>query len=655
MAKDSHPANEFAAGVRRSVRLARRNRRHDEEKELRAYPIRDVWQWKGRKYRIRSIVLLLFNAILFAGLGVFAFWLRTGIYTPLFERGYWDHWMGMFDWTREHQNTLIDFLIYPIPVSQVPMMMIISALVMASLTAIPILVSLLYRFRFSLIFIFIVGFVAVLPWLAIMLTLCCALARWWRLQYSFRYATAVVAMLPLLLYYTFATRNTLLSSHLPPMELAKLYVPWVMAFVASCAVMAIVLTIARIVNYRPGAIAPLMAILFATPVILFEAEVGRDELYYRMLEYRFGPTSKVHFVDNVDATPAIRQIALTRLEEIKDPRATLDSVMEQVRLALVFQLAPMQVRAEYARLVEQVALEHSAAFAEEQAEAQRMAERFRIRFPHSRYLPNALYIEGRAIDLRVDREFFLKNLMIRHYQDFPNMASRPIWRELYLRFPDSPLASVAGLRLAILTTRAPEGSVDEAINLLDHVIERWSEGTGGTKPPEDVGGLRGFFAKRPASDRLDVDPISIAQQARELRHLLVNNRDPEQNDRALKELFSFNPMSPYFTRNLRNLLAAIQRGDLRSQLDDNIELRIALAEPSRSLRIAAIEKCVEKLARRENSDALPRALYELGNAYQFDNRLDDARLVYRKLLEQFPKTPWAQEAERRIAVLGMAR
>ncbi len=652
MAKISHPAQDVTASIRRRIHFARRISRHDEERENRVYPIRDVWQWKGRKYRIRSIVLLLVNAILFAGLGVFTFWLRTGVYTPLFSRGYWDHWVGMFDWTREHQNTLIDFLIYPIPVSQVPMMMVIAALVMASLTAIPILVSLLYRFRFSLIFIFIVGFVAVLPWLAIMLTLCCYLARWWRLQYSFRYATAVVAMLPLLLYYALATRNAPASLHLPPMELAKLYVPWVVAFVAACAVMAIVLTIARIVNYRPGAIAPLMAIMFATPVILFETEVGRDELYYRLLESRFGPGSKVHFVDNVDATPVIRQIALTRLEEIKDPNATLNGVMEQVRLALVFQLAPMQVRAEYTRLAEQVALEQGAAFAEEQAEARQMAEHFRRRFPQSRYLPNTLYIEGRATDLRVDREFFLKNLMIRHYQDFPNMASRPVWRELHERFPRSPLASLAVLRLAILETRDPDGSVDEAVRLLDEIIEHWTDSH---KPPEVAGGLRGFLAKRPASDRLDVDPAGIAQQAREMRFLLVSNRDPEQNDKALKELFSLNPMSPYYIRNLRDLLAAIQRGDLRSRLDDNIELRMALAEPSRSLRIAAIEKCVDKFTRRENSDALPRALYELGNVYQFDNRLEDARRVYKRLIEQFSNTPWAQEATRRMSVMGMVR
>ena len=48
--------------------------------------------------------------------------------------------------------------------------------------------------------------------------------------------------------------------------MAKLYLPWITALLGGCLVMAVVLTIARIVNYRPGAMAPLMAVMFAIPV-----------------------------------------------------------------------------------------------------------------------------------------------------------------------------------------------------------------------------------------------------------------------------------------------------------------------------------------------------------------------------------------------------
>ncbi len=195
----------------------------------------EVWQWTRPKYRLRAFILLLINALLFAGLGAFALWLRTGRYFAASGDAYWNAWWEAFDPTREQQLTLLDYLTYPIPVSQVPLMMVIIGLVMASLTAIPILVSMLYRLPYAIIFTAIICFVAMLPWLAATVTFCCILARWRPLQFSFHYATALIALLPVISYYALATRNASVSQVLPPVELAKLYVPWVLAVVAALA------------------------------------------------------------------------------------------------------------------------------------------------------------------------------------------------------------------------------------------------------------------------------------------------------------------------------------------------------------------------------------------------------------------------------------
>ena len=82
------------------------------------------------------------------------------------------------------------------------------------LTAIPILVSMLYRFPFSLIFTAIIAFVTVFPWLAITVTFCCFLARWRPFRFQFRFATALLALLPVALYYAMATRNADVIEHL---------------------------------------------------------------------------------------------------------------------------------------------------------------------------------------------------------------------------------------------------------------------------------------------------------------------------------------------------------------------------------------------------------------------------------------------------------
>jgi len=556
MHKVPDPIQGVVAGSRKGLRRARRLFRWAGEMDSDTGSITDAWSYTKPKYRIRSVFLLLLNVVFFAGLGCFAYWLRTGDYVPFFEDNYWEILLRAFDWTKEQQFTLMDFLAYPIPVEQVPMMIVIVGLVLASLSAIPILVSILYRFEFSLIFILIIAFVAILPWLAINVAICCYLARWRRLQFSFRYMTALVALLPMIVYYVLATRNASIAyANLLPMELAMHYLPWVLALI--------------------------LAVMFTIPIVLFEVYVGRDELYYRLLEYKYGPGSDINFVNNVDMSETIHDVAVQRFLKMKDSEATLRSVADQVRLVVQME----------------VARENRITFAEQQHAARVACERFLENYSESRYVPNALYLEGRALDMRIDREVFLKTLILRYYHDFPRTASRSIWEELYQRFPDSPLASVAAVRLAKLEIRCEDGSVDRAVELLEWVIDRWADQERGDTTLPALGGLRGFLAKRPASYTLDVDPVQMAHDARKLRVLLVNNRDPEQDDAALRELFRLDPRHEMYQYNLRKLLARIRRGELISRLGDNLQVLIATTESSSSLKIEELKACVQRFAK----------------------------------------------------------
>lgn len=607
---------------------------------------RDVWKWTAPKYRFRTVGLLLLNACFFAGLGFFAFWLRTGAYGPFSEENYWHAWWEVFDPTTEQQVTLMDFLLRPIPVDQVPIMMVIVGLVLASMTAIPILVSMLYRFPFSLIFTAIIGFVALFPWLAITITFCCFLARWRPLRFNFRFATALLSLLPVLVYYALATRDAQALEHLTPVEMAKLYLPWVFALIAACTVMGIVLAIARLVNDRPGAIAPLMAVMFFLPIAIFEVKVGRDELYYRLVEREFGPGSTTNFVDHIDASQTVERIATKRLEEARDNQVSQAAMEEQVRLIL--QLQFNSIRAEW-----QAEVDYSEeAFATQQHDAMTDCDRFLAKYPHSRYCPNVLYLKGRALDMRIDREFFRRKGIIRHYEDFPNMASRKAWERLATDYPDSPLASVALYRLAVLRVRS--GDVDGAVEALERLIEQFGKNRSQSTQRDQRATLWTLLARRPASSSLGVVPSQVVMQGRKLLLLLEANRDPQQRDLALQELMKLDPRDPRYLRNLRDLLADIDTKYPLTLLRDNLEVLIAMAEPSHSLRIKALEGCVQKLAADPQSDAHPQAQYELGLAYKADNRMAEARAVLDAIVTMNPDSPWAVEAERQLAEMGVA-
>lgn len=613
-------------------------------------PTVEVWQWTRRKYRVRAIVLLLLNAALFAGLGCFTFWLRTGALSPLGVADYGETWWQAFDPYKVPPVTLIDFLTYPIPVDQVPFMMIIVALVLASLTAIPILVSMLYRFPFSLLFTAIICFVAVVPWLAITVTFCCLLARWRPLRFSFHYATALISLVPLGGYYALATRSPAGASVLAPMELARYYVPWVMALIGACVLMGLVLTIAKLVNYRPGAIAPLMAVMFAVPVVLFETKVGKDELYYRLIEDAYGPRSRKHFVDYTDAMPVIQRIADRRLESMTDNPPSRASMIEQVRLALDLQLAWVQPERDEEGLLSEEA------FATEQLQAVRQCDAFIARYPNSRYVPNVQYLKGRALDLRVDHAYFRRTAIIRHYQDFPNMASLETWRTLWEGQVDpSTLAIVAGYRVALLEAR--RGRMDESLQVLEALLSRHDRAAARPAEPAAAMSWRSFFAKKPPSRALEVDPAAVLLEARKLRSLIKFNRDPQQKDLPLQSLLSLNPRHPLYQSNLRQLLDEIPARYPLTPLRDNLEVLIATvsAGPSRSRRIELLKACVDEFSRDPKSDALPMAQFELGVAYKADSRLDEARAVFEELSKGSPDSPWSLEAKQQLAAMGAGK
>lgn len=609
--------------------------------------ITDVWQWTGKKYRIRATILLLLNAVLFAGLGGFTFWLRTGELPLMASHQYWSIWWEVFDPLHEQQVTLLDFLTYPIPADQVPMMIVILGLVLASLTAIPILVSMLYRFPFSLIFLFIIAFVAVLPWLAITMILSCYLARWKPLRFSFRYATALIALLPIVVYYVRTSHSAYMSDHLAPFEMAKLYMPWVIALIAACVVMAIVLLIARIVKCRPGAIMPLLALMFATPVILFEVHVGRHELHYRLLEHHVNPDAQQWFPNQIHVAELFRRASR---EEIIDAQGdALDTLIQEVLGQL-----RNQKSLERAGVLQNVAHE---LFEMTRQRALAACEEFRARFPNSRYIPNALYLQGRVSDLRLDpaMTIFRDAIILQYYEDVPRESSLPIWKQLTESHPNTVFA-IAGLyRQAWL--EAEQGQLGAAIEHLDIVLNRMHAFLNQSNTATQPANWRDLLAKRPAASDLQIEPERLITEVKKLRDLVVSNRvvelEPEYKYPVFQELLLLDPHQPGYREHLRELLGRITETNPLSptRLRDNIQLLIAIHDPSRSRRIRELEKLVDTFARTPELDALARARFELGAAYQADNLIEEARELYELTQDKHPDSPWAEEAARRLATM----
>lgn len=612
------------------------------------HKLRNVWSRSGSKYRIRAIALLGLNVLLFAGVGCFAYWIRTGVvFAPAMD-GYVDELVETFRFGGNTSVSLAHLLVSPISVQTVPMQIPIIGLLMATLIAIPILVAILYRFWASVPFALVVGALAVMPWLAITLFGSCVLASVRPFRMRFRFMAALVALVPIVVYLVLAWHGSdeVFMGRFDPVERIKFVAPWVLAVVAATCLFAIVLFIASLVDYRPGAIAPLLALMFFLPLGLFEFRVGRDELHYRLLENLFG----YHFED-VDAKQSLRAAALSAWERHPRPRPRFEQILQLEELKWQFELAsdPGAARS--------VLVRH-------QAEIVSRCDWFLLHFPKSRYALNTLHIRGTALDMRVDALTFRRTKWIRFYDEFPSASSRTTWKIARQNGEDSPITAVALWKLAQLDAR--ECDIDRAMDHLATLLRRFDSDDGpATTTVAKRARQKGVLDRDLPELTLHIGLEGILLRAHRLRDLLAENEDPIYGyapicgPRRHQDDYTFGllDLDPHHERYVDNLDQLLKRYP-DSQLADNVELEIAIAlrgsdssgatdRGDEHASVAGILRAC--LKQHPTGDAVPEVLYRLGDAYRSLGQPEESRGAYARLFREHGESIWARRA---MAELG---
>lgn len=598
----------------------------------------DVWSRAGSKYRNRAAVLLVIDLLLFTGLCMFTYWLRTGLYLPFHGQDYFTLLLRSFKISGPEQVSLADMLVGPISVERTPMQMVILAMVMAALVSVPVLVAILYRFPFALPFAAIIAFVAVLPWLGITGVLACVLASVRPFRLHFRFASALLGMIPFGIYLWMSLNSG--SQALPvssPVEQFKMYAPWALSMMAACFNLAVVLLLASLVGYRPGVISPVLALLFAAPVVLFEANVGQDELYYSVLETRYGPASPDCFkagsiVQFIAQQPEAFEVYSRIYGPMNEP---LESVRAQWRMNLPA-VQPLKQK------VEQVAI---ADLEQDRGEVIEQASQFITDFPNSRRVPAALYLQGKAMDTQLDIQQLRRDGSVSYYDDFPGQLSNAVWQALAGSSKNHPLATVARYKLAVQALR--QGKTAEALELLRQV-EAFAQNRR-ARPDAPSQGWFALLMPRPEeASTLGVDVEDVALQARQLRELVeANAGDPKYGAQPISLLFRMDPHSVQYRDNLLWLDERFP-GAL---LHDNLQLLLVLTNPSLSVRINYLER---HLSVYKGQDSIPQALYELGRLLEQDARFVEAIDRYDAVTVQFPESVWRQQAAQREAALKLS-
>ncbi|GJM25263.1 MAG: hypothetical protein DHS20C16_16780 [Phycisphaerae bacterium] len=587
----------------------------------------DVWSRDSSKYRVRAVVLLLINTVLFAGLGCFAYWIRTGVAFAFLEPGYWSQLGQTF--LPRGDATLANFVLFPLRLDLIPMHGVVVGLLLAALVSIPILVSILYRFASCIPFLLIVAFVAVMPWLAITLTGACILASIKPFRFRFRYASALLGMILVMFYFYGASRQSAPQvAEYTPADRFKFIAPWLLATLASCLLMGGVLFLAKLVNYRPGVIAPLLVLSFALPVAFFEKYVGRDELYYQLLARHF---QEEFYVPEYNFSEQFERMAYRYWQAQPEPRKPYAVVREVLEFRLALELdVKSEVRTEFARQRDAINLE---------------CKHFLRHFPDSRYAANVLYFQGQTLDMRVDLNAFRsKEKILRYYADFPSDVSAPVWSKVLVNAPNTRASKVARYKLAQIEARNRE--MVEALENLNELISE-IEADEVRAGQGDVG-VAGVLKSAPADEQLKIDVDAIDSRARELRDLLQNNaRDPRYEDRPLcgslhrkpfvGGLLKADPDHVLYKHNLAAILDAYPS----ALVEDNVKVLLAMQEDSLEVRARLLEDVIEE---HPEGDAVSQALYRLAMAWVELGDPQKGRIHCERIVSEFPDSIWANSA-----------
>lgn len=583
----------------------------------------DVWSHVSPKYRVRASLLLAVTFLLFCGLCVFTHWLHVAQPFEFTAESY----LEPLRFWGPQTKTLDDFIRYPISVMQTPVHAVVLGLLVASIVAIPISVAILYRFAAALMFAAAVFVFAHLPWMAFTLVGCCILASVKPFRMPFRFGSGLVGMLPVVMYLYLAARGTPDPSgtYATPEQKLLLAAPWILALLAAALMLGMILLIARAVNYRPGAIAPVMAVMFATPTVLFHAYVGVDELNYRVLEKEYGHRSR-RFEPVSDA----REKILSRVQRWMDdsrPHPERGAALAALWSERPDELAALKRRV-VASFVTDLMVERQAAY--------EACRKFIADYPTSRYVPNALYLEGRLLDMRLDQRKLLTEMSLELYSDFPHPQSAAVWSTLLTQFGDSPLAAAAALRTA--QHRLRELDPLGALAALDRVLARRAAG-----PTSRPAGTDWLHTDAPEAS-LQFDEAAYRLEAQQLRELIAANYPDERFGAA--PLADWACLDPHRAEYETELLRLIEHYG-GSQLYDNLLLRWVTTQRERAPRAALLERF---LANYAETDSAAEAAFHLAEIELLVTSRTDAAARgrglqrLRTIVERHAESCWAEAA-----------
>ena len=480
-----------------------------------------------------------------------------------------------------------------------PWQIVVLGLLMGILAMVPILISQLMSFRYSLPFILCVVFLANLPGLAFSLLLSCIAVACRPLRFRSRFTSIVLCTAPQLMYWGYfgAARGIGL------IKWGFTFTPWISAWLIGLSIAGVVIGIGHFTRYRPGLVGAITSLLLLTAYGVFGVKTGFAELDYQLYIAKNNPEHVSEFHGH-------------SITDYLD-RTLMDAAVKQYLADFFYPTEPIPLRAELKKEIQiQLAYDRWPSWftvpskLDYQSKKRWLFQQYELfinRHSQSHRMPIALYYKALLSEYSPDIKVFEQKEVLHFYNDFPYERSREIWYRLYSQFGNSPESLEARWRIA--KHWASQGKFEQADELLlqaNDMLHKRLKLLEEKPLPADT--LFSPFCP-PAESAMTLFKLYELQgRLNQLRNLISAENRTEKAE-SVKRLAKFIMLNPHATDYARYLTELLGRMKDEDPLRDNVLLAQVKLVEDEQLRA---EKLNQLHAKFHDTDGGMQALYELG-------------------------------------------
>lgn len=501
----------------------------------------------------------------------------------------------------------------PLNIFQYPVQMLILGLLMGTLAVMPILVSQLLSFRYSLLLVVIAAVLGQPVCFSLALLISCFGASCRPLRFRSRIVAIALCMAPVIVYWGVFGG----IKDVEPVKAGFAYLTWIFAWITAILVSGIVLTIGHFTRYRPGLNFSINTFTVIVAFLVFQNNIGLAELDYQLYVAQNDPEKAPEFYDQ-NFSDKLDKMVKSILSE-QSPFGFYPS--EEILLRQKLKNDIQDELSRWGRWLVGFDISNQLNFQNKRDILLKKYDNFinpqknwwMPQFLHNKLissksrkkrLPIALYYKGLLSEYQLNIRM-IQSEKLQFHNDYAQRGNWAIWYEIYKQFSDSPESIEARYRIA--ANIAYQGKFERALEICNIALNMAEKPLPELEKIDDIPKAFAVFFKPSKTAITDVKLENLKYRLNKLKSLIdAENIGKTQSDREfLRQFVSLNPYILEYPNQLDSLEAKMSKD---CPILDNVKMAKIMLIDDAQERIGKLQKLAQEYPQ---TDSGIKADYEI--------------------------------------------